>query len=54
MTDERYRQLIKALTDADITPSHPLVQFEELITREDAFFAHAIHVRLDSPEEDGA
>jgi hypothetical protein len=51
MTDERYRQLIKALTDADITPSHPLVQFEELVTREDALAMHAFRIRLDDPED---
>lgn len=49
MSNEAYSRLIKALTAAGINcyGENPLVPYEDLITREDVFFAHAIHLRLD-------
>lgn len=49
MTNDDYAKLIKALSDAQIDAwgADPLVPYEDLVTREDVFFAHAIHLRLD-------
>lgn len=53
MTNERFAELIRALTEAGINAygPDPIVPYEMLVTREDALFCHTLKIRLDDPED---
>jgi len=53
VSHDDYSRLIKALTEAgasgaDVWGINPVVPFEKLVTREDIWFADAIHINLTS------